>query len=159
VRRPLAGRIPAVVVALGFAVPVVWLATEQPVLVGAGDRAFGWANGSSGLPVIAVAMVGAALVAVLVATDVTGGLVIPVHWLGGMVGIALAHTWLPSRSVAFAAVAGGGALLASACALPATAVALTFAACGWSAASWGAVTAVVVARVTSTTPWRPLVCS
>jgi CIC family chloride channel protein len=159
VRRPLAGRVAIVVVVLGAALPISWWATGRPILAGAGDRAFEWAAGSSGLPVAVAAAAGAVVVATLISADVTGGLVLPVHWLGGMVGIVLAHTWLPSSSPSFAAVAGGCALLAAACAIPGTALALGFAAFGWSAASAAVAVAVVVASASSLTTRRPLVCS
>jgi CIC family chloride channel protein len=159
VRRPLAGRTALVALTLGAALVASWIATGQPILLGAGERSFEWARGSSGLPVIAAAATGAVVVAVLIAADVTGGLVLPVHWLGGMAGIALAHTWLPTASPSFAAVAGGSALLAATCAVPGASIALGFAAFGWSAAAWAVVVAVIAARLTTTGRWRPLVCS
>ncbi|MBI5089905.1 MAG: chloride channel protein [Actinobacteria bacterium] len=158
-RRPLPGRVAAVVGVLGPAVLVGWLATGQPIFVGPGDRTFDWAAGTAALPVAAALAAAAIVVPVPVAADVTGGLVLPVRWLGGMVGVVLALTWLPTSSIPFATVTGGSAMLAATCSTPAAAVALGFAAFGWSAASWGVAVAVLLARVTSSTRWRPLVCS
>jgi H+/Cl- antiporter ClcA len=99
---------------------------------------------------VTVALLGSAVVVVaLVAADLVGGLLVPLFSMGGLIGLVLAKSFLPSAPSTFVIVAGGCALLAATYATPATAMAVGFATLGWSASAWGAVLAVAVAMVAS----------
>jgi CIC family chloride channel protein len=151
-RSSLGRRLTIALVALGSAVPIGWTATGHGIFIGSGDRILGWARSSSALPVSAALVVSVVLVLALVAADLVGGLLVPLLTLGGLIGLILAKSFLPSAPTAFVIVVGGCALLAVAHRTPATAIALAWAAFGWSAASWAAVLAVIVAVVASGMP-------
>ncbi len=65
--------------------------------------------------------------------------------IGGLVGLALSHAWLPTSPPTFVLLTGGCALLAASHRVPLAGVALTVASFGFSAAAGAAAAAVVVA--------------
>ncbi|MCU1361200.1 MAG: putative Cl-channel, voltage gated [Ilumatobacteraceae bacterium] len=141
---------------LALAVPIGWAATAHGIFIGSGGRMLSWARAAAALPVLAAALALLVLLMALMAADVVGGLLLPVFTLGGMIGLILARTWLPSAPLMFFVVAGGCALLAVAHDAPMTATALGFTALGWSAASWAVVASIVLSVAASgPRPERP----
>jgi chloride channel protein, CIC family len=134
---------------LGLAVPIGWAATGKGIFIGSGDRMGSWAVSASALHVTAALVASALLLVALVAADLVGGLLLPLIALGGLTGLVLARTWLPSTPTAFVVIAGGCAVLAAVHSAPVTATAVGFAAMGWSAASWATAAAVLLATLSS----------
>lgn len=149
VQLRLAVRLMVVDGALLVAIPGAWLATDNGILLGSGERLRVWAEQGSQPAVLAATCVFAALVLAMVVGGVVGGLFLPLVSFGGLVGLLLGRSWLPDVPLAACIGLGGCALLAAGYGTPLTAAALAFSIFGWSSTAWLAVGAVTIASVLS----------
>ncbi|MEI6495987.1 MAG: chloride channel protein [Actinomycetota bacterium] len=129
-----------------LAVPIAQLVTGTPVLFGSGKAMYQWATDGPPLGAIALLEVFIALVAVMVAGGVVGGLFLPMVSIGSTLGVVLAGWFTPGTSRAVVTAMGGCVLVAAAYGAPLTAVALGLSRLGWSSGTAALVIAVGLAR-------------
>jgi chloride channel protein, CIC family len=145
VQAPLVARVVAVVLLLGVAGPVAWLATDAPVLVGSGERLREWAMQASQPELVAVWLLFGLVVVVLVACGVVGGLFLPLLSLGAVLGLLVGRAWLPDVPAVACIGIGACCMLAAGYGTPLTAVALAVSSFGATSAAWATAGGIVLA--------------
>jgi H+/Cl- antiporter ClcA len=142
-------RLLIVEITLLTAIPIGWIATGDGIFLGPGQRLLTWAAGASQPAVLAATCVFAVLVIAMVASELVGGLFVPLLSLGGLVGLLVGRGWLPDVPLVVCVGIGSCAMLAAGYGAPLTAVALAFTLFGWSSVALMSVIAIVLADVTS----------